>query len=457
MTAHIKSHLDTWASLSGNALKDAVRYCLEGKQDDTIRRYVMAVLDPSVTYGVKGKLRGGRGCEPFDFGGFELLQRLARRELTGNAAKTALDVFCDLHDDAAVELMNRALNKDLRCGVGATLINGLEMAFKIPVFACALAHPAEEKRLGKHEWYWATKYDGIRTLVEVNDSRVSFWTRSGKPIPRLQHLEKDALEVFGGMRVMLDAEGVGKTFLESVSSMRGHAKADDCDNNIVLMVFDMLHLDDFYKHEGRKQPFGAPLKERLENLGNVFREVHAHIVRDDERQNAYDQMRIQPIPHRPIENWDHAQRVFQEQLDAGQEGIMLRRADSPYTKERTYDWLKLKLEDTVDARITGVFEGQGKYTGMMGYVTVEVDGVVCQVGGGWSDWERAAAWAAATGEPCTYIAYEEGKPISVTVQYDEENSLIDRIIEIGFNGKMPSGALRHPRKYRFRDIEGEKA
>lgn len=448
------NHLNALAALSGNTLAADLNQRLN---DPQLQRLVMAALDPSVTYGVKGNMKFGYGHEPFGEPAYMLLDKLARRDLTGNAAKAALEDFCQLHTQEAVETMNKVLNKDLRCGVGVKSVNELKRSdFSIPVFTCALAQPGEAKRLKPgSDWTAGIKYDGMRTLIEVNDSRVAFWTRSGKPIPKLQPMETAVLEVFGGHKLMLDSEGVGADFLATMSQLRGKTADANVVHTTDLQLFDILDLADFRKYFGRDQAFGGPLRERLARL-------QAHLVAPPRP--------IKLVQHHPIgDDWGKAQALAGAWMEQQLEGAIVRNLDAQYTKERTHDWLKIKLEDTVDALITGVYEGEPgtKYAGMLGGVNVIVDGVAGDVGGGWSDWERAAVWAAETGQPVayTYTArdYDEatgyGQPYQVTevVQPDDANKVKGRLLEVLFNGFMPSGALRHGRKVKFRDVGGAKA
>ena len=88
--------LEIWNKRSGNDLKNFVELTLALNEHD-VRRYVMAVLDPMVTYGVKGKLTEGRGFMEFGAEAYGLLSDLATRRVTGNAAKAALNHFCEGH------------------------------------------------------------------------------------------------------------------------------------------------------------------------------------------------------------------------------------------------------------------------------------------------------------------------------------------------------------------------
>lgn len=449
----IEKHLKHLASLSGNAALQALNVSLD---DQAFQRLAMYALDPARTYNIKGNMKFGYGMEHFGEPAYMLLDKLAARQLTGNAAKAALDDFCQLHTQDAVETMNKVLNKDLRCGIGIKAINGLKRRdFRIPVFTCALAKPAEAKRMKHGRWVAGIKYDGMRTLIEVNDNRVNFWTRSGKAIPKLQPLEGAVLEVFGGRRLMLDSEGVGADFLATMSQLRGKTADLNVVHTTDLQLFDILDLDDFRRYEGRDEPFGDSLEARLYRLKSFS---SPSVPRP-----------IKFVEHHPVRDFEHAVGMSQGWIEQGLEGGIIRRLEAQYTKERTFDWLKIKLEDTVDATILDIYEGEAgkKNEGKLGGVVVEIGGVRSDVGGGWSEWERAAIWAAHTGQPVpyTYIerAYDEvagyGAPVEKTeiIQPAAANHVIGRMIEIEFNGYMPSGALRHARKKRFRDVEGEKA
>ncbi|UGA43028.1 hypothetical protein HU230_0032865 [Bradyrhizobium quebecense] len=68
--------------------------------------------------------------------------------------------------------------------------------------------------------------------------------------------------------------------------------------------------------------------------------------------------------------------------DLGHEGLVLRQRNH---------WIKVKPEETHDVTITGFFEGRGKHSGRLGYVTTAKGGV----GSGFSDTERELLWAEA--------------------------------------------------------------
>jgi hypothetical protein len=84
--------------------------------------------------------------------------------------------------------------------------------------------------------------------------------------------------------------------------------------------------------------------------------------------------------------------------------------------------------------------------------------VPSNVGGGWGTEERALIWAAHTGEPVKWSSIEQDKPTGLRVvtehvaMPDPQHYVIGRLIDVLSNGTMPSGALRHARKIKFRDL-----
>jgi DNA ligase-1 len=73
----------------------------------------------------------------------------------------------------------------------------------------------------------------------------------------------------------------------------------------------------------------------------------------------------------------------------GAEGLMLHRKQATYAAGRTDNILKLKLKSDADAMVIGHTEGKGKYTGVMGALTVKMpNGIVFDIGTGFSDLER---------------------------------------------------------------------
>lgn len=85
----------------------------------------------------------------------------------------------------------------------------------------------------------------------------------------------------------------------------------------------------------------------------------------------------------------HLERLLDAVEAKGGEGVMLRRAGSPYRGGRSPDLRKYKRFDDAEGRVIGYNPGKGKYRGMVGSLQVELaNGTRFAVGSGLSDAER---------------------------------------------------------------------
>lgn len=83
-------------------------------------------------------------------------------------------------------------------------------------------------------------------------------------------------------------------------------------------------------------------------------------------------------------------RKLAQVVRAGGEGLMLHRADAPYTAGRSDALLKLKPLDDAEATVIGHVPGKGKYQGKLGALQVETaEGKRFQIGTGFTDATRA--------------------------------------------------------------------
>ena len=90
--------------------------------------------------------------------------------------------------------------------------------------------------------------------------------------------------------------------------------------------------------------------------------------------------------------------------------VMINLADEVYQFTRTNALLKVKVMQDCDLEIIGVQEGQGKFAGTLGALTVDYRGTPVGVGSGISDEMRKKIWAS----PDAYIGRV------ATIQYFEE-------------------------------------
>lgn len=120
---------------------------------------------------------------------------------------------------------------------------------------------------------------------------------------------------------------------------------------------------------------------------------------------------------KPLEEGWEPDALIREALDQGAEGWMLKDGN-------LLNWQKLKAVQTVDCVVTGTVEGKGKYLGLVGALTVAVEGVEIANVGGFDD---------------------------ATREEISEDDPIGRVVEVAYQYVGSGGRLRHPRFIRFRD------
>ncbi|MDR0736769.1 MAG: DNA ligase [Zoogloeaceae bacterium] len=95
---------------------------------------------------------------------------------------------------------------------------------------------------------------------------------------------------------------------------------------------------------------------------------------------------LQAVEQTEVKDRQALEQKLADVLRAGGEGLMLHRADAPYSTGRNGDLLKMKPIQDAEARVVGHVPGKGKYQGMLGALRVRTgDGVEFSLGAGISD------------------------------------------------------------------------
>ncbi len=433
------------------------------------RRAVLAAVNPFITYGMQDMppVSGAHGDEPFGQGTWDLLDALAARKLTGHAAQSLVAAHLQKLTPNSRQLLQRIIQKDLRAGFSETLVNKVEPGL-VPTFTCmrgqSYSLPALTRLAKKHgrptfPLDADIKYDGIRTLFVVDvaaslgESTAEAVSRNGLPLPAMQWLSLSALALAARARVQLfpehtkfvvDCEGVegdGMVFEETSSSVK--KKSVDA-KNASLRVIDIIPWAWFTGQEkGEKQEWRkAALRSLLE------KEPLAG---------------MQAAESFTVNSHEELVDLYNEALDKGHEGLIVKPYFGIYEPKKSPYWLKLKLEETFDLQVVGVYEGEGQFAGSLGGVVVDFKGVEVRVGGGFSPAERAQLWAdhAQVTVPWTVVDPEHGEVVTYYAT-PTDRPVVDRVFEVLCNGVTRAGSLRHPRFVKERrdlrpeEVEGNK-
>jgi bifunctional non-homologous end joining protein LigD len=193
--------------------------------------------------------------------------------------------------------------------------------------------------LGEHafsdaNWLFEIKWDGVRALARIEDAALTLRSRNGADItkryPELAFLPQAfaaSQAIVDGEIVALDERGLS-SFERLQERMHVRAPSEHLVSLIpvVYFAFDLLYCDGY---DLRK----APLLERKQLLQRL---VHA----SERFRYADHQM-------------EHGKDLFELAKQTGLEGIVAKRADSPYVSDRSAYWMKLKVTNTLDAAVGG--------------------------------------------------------------------------------------------------------
>lgn len=405
------------------------------------------------------------------------LDDLASRKLSGNAAKTKVIEMLDAFTEEGRELLYGILKKDLRTGIGATLINEVEKGF-IPQFKVMRAQPYEEKRITGKKAYAEWKLDGYRATFICVHGNGGFYSRSGKEYPSMQFsaaplikvmkaflkVHPDFMPDYDGtnetLSFAIDAELMMGMFNETGAIRRKNEQAEKSE----IHVFDLLT----YKQ------FNGDAKSPEYKVRRGYVEAFVRLAWATLAENYPDMVQMPPVFE--VRNHDHVMELFDKArsltlakylargderkeaellpktLDEDgnpmvMEGLIVKIDGSTYVNKKSYDWLKVKAEETEDLVVIGAYPGEPetKYENCLGGIICDRKGVEVRVGGGFSDDQREKIWA-------DYLADKKVMDERyLTIEEFTGGKLLKRMIEVEFHEVTPDGSLRHSRFNRFRD------
>ena len=362
---------------------------IEAQKDNAelFEGFVLA-LSPYITFGVKKvPSHGGPDGQGLPWVAFkELCDMLATRQLTGDAARDAIELALSASTQSQWnDWYRRILIKDLRCGVSEKTINKV-MKGAVPVFECMLAHDGanhEKKIQGKK--LLEPKLDGVRvlTVIDADNRTVVQYTRNGKVLENFSHITEGLLAHIDNFErsFVLDGEIVSSSFQALMKQVhrKDNVKADDA----VLMLFDILPLSEFKKGKSilgqrRRSKFLENFKGTFDLVGNIG-----------------------IVPQTEVDLADFTGELlfkeFNKQAIAdGYEGIMIKDVDAVYECKRSASWLKQKPFIEVSLEVTNVEEGTGRNEGRLGALVCSGvdDGkqILVNCGSGFSDSDRSEFW-----------------------------------------------------------------
>lgn len=318
----------------------------------------------------------------------ELLDKLAARELTGNAAIDAVANLLNMCSSEDAEVFLCMLQKKTRCGVSSALVNKVYPSLITIPAKVMKAQSYSEKNM-KNIIFPAIsqrKCDGARCLG-VNPAlnsgeEVFFMSSSGKTYYGLSKLAEELSKllknyVYDGELLVVDENGnvlsrkKGNGILNK--SLYNTISEEEADR-VRFVLWDCIHMDD-YERDYSNDDYEATYTILNSILTNEFK-------------------RISLVESKIVNTREEAFAHFKEMLERGEEGTILKNLSTKWEDKRSKNCVKFKIVIQTTMKVTGFLEGNEKFADNLGAIFCESeDGLVqVKVGSGLSDEDRKTIW-----------------------------------------------------------------
>jgi bifunctional non-homologous end joining protein LigD len=272
-------------------------------------------------------------------------------------------------------------------------------------------------------WLFERKLDGVRCIAHRDSSGVRLLSRTDRNMNGDYPAVAECLAdqpcsdfVVDGEVVAFDRPGV-----TSFSRLQRRGKERVA---IFLYLFDMLRHDGLDVRE-------SPLRERKARLRRALR--------------FHDPIRF------AVHRNEHGEQLFEEACRKGLEGVIAKRADSPYRATRSRDWLKLKCHAEQELVIGGFTAPQGSRTDfgalLVGYFEGDSLRYAGKVGTGFGRSTLAELGARLRELEAEENPFADVHPVPRGTHWVKP----ELVAQIAFAEWTRDGRLRHPRYLGLRD------
>jgi DNA ligase-1 len=344
-----------------------------------------------------------------------LLRQLEVREITGGAAVAAVEDFFFLCSDMERKWYARVLRKNLRAGFGLTEAN--KAGFGIPDFDVMLAKDGKDcknlQKIVSEGVYVSPKLDGYRCIAVCAYGEVQLYSRNGTIyenfptiIETLETLCKDSSFVLDGEIMSDDFNAMQQTAMSS--------KSKKSVGDVKYYVFGWVSSD-----EWNSDNFKMLTKQRLADLETWFYEIDS----GPDHCPANLIMVEQKLVYK-VEDIMKAEVDF---MAKGYEGAMVLPNIPYYRGRKTNKLMKFKTMHSMDCKVVGLYEGEGRHVGRMGGLKlIQENGKTCDVGSGFTDEDREVIW-------------------------NDPSCAVGRILEVKYQDLTPDGIMRFPVALKWRN------
>ena len=194
-------------------------------------------------------------------------------------------------------------------------------------------------RAPEGDWRYEIKFDGYRMLARIRDGEVRLFTRNGHDWTERLPRQAKALQALKLKDSWLDGEMVSLNG-DGLPDFQALQNAFDVGRSldIVYYLFDAPFLNGADQRE-------APVEQRRAALKTALSGSRSKLLRFSEAFAA------------------NQRDIFESACDLALEGVIGKRAGSPYSSSRNADWIKLKCRLRQEFVIVGYTRPQGSRSG----------------------------------------------------------------------------------------------
>ena len=342
--------------LEAESSKNAKLEILKANVDNRmLRQFFLMALNPHMNFGIKKipeytPARYGDGFEGGSLLGESMadLYKLHNRELTGNAAIDFLKNLLEFLSPEHADLIERIIRKKANCGVSYKTINKVwkKLIPAIGYMRCASANDKNYARIN-YPAIVNKKANGLFLNVIVRNGEVEVETRNGKALTLYGELDEVA-ELVPNRDFVLHGEGLvldrgsDSGFLDRQTgngiinkAIQGTISKEEA-AFIVIECWDLVKYDDWVAGKS-----DVTYDKRFDMLTrSIF---------------FAKPKKLAIIENRTVMNFGQAAKFYNEMLQRGEEGAVLKNLNGLWKNHTSPNQVKMKIKDPADLLCVGTY------------------------------------------------------------------------------------------------------
>lgn len=223
-----------------------------------------------------------------------------------------------------------------------------------PMLAKLYKNYAEKINFKEENWILQTKFNGMRCLATKN----GLFTRKGEKYISCPHIEKSLKSFFEDHpNAVLDGELFNYDLRQQL-------------NEISKLIRKTVHISD----EDLEQSEKLVSYYVYDGYGFGFEKDDSYEIRKKWIDNNLKFKYISKVEDFKINDEDHLNEKYQDLIQEGHEGAILRKIDMKYEHKRSKNLLKVKPEDDAEAIVLDIKEGTGNWSGAGKIISLDWNG-----------------------------------------------------------------------------------